>query len=226
MWFIHGAGSAEDPPTAEQVMQWQRMMAPPENELPASASTSVLLNRTDDAAVGITQLEVFSTGFRFTLAVRVRRARPEFAVGGLFMLLSPHPQPGIEIPLANRLLLGIEYPDGRRASTLEVPGGEGAGAMTGNQPLVLVTQGGGGGELSVDQTFWVAPLPPEGPVAVILTWPSFGMDESRTILDGAAIRAAASRSTLLWPPQAAPEPAQPLPAPPRPETGWFALPPS
>ncbi len=34
MWFIHGAGTAEDPPTPEQVLQWQRMMAPPENELP------------------------------------------------------------------------------------------------------------------------------------------------------------------------------------------------
>jgi len=225
MWFIQGAGSAEDPPTPEQIEQWQRLMSPPENEFPAGAGTSVLLDRTDDAAVGITQLEVFSTGFRFTLSVRVRQVRLEFAPGGLFMLLSTYTQPGIEIPLVDRLLLGIEYPDGRRASTLQGPGDQGIGAEAGNEPLVLVPQGGGGGELSVDQTFWIAPLPPEGPVAVILTWPSFGMDESRTILDGAAIRAAASRSALLWPPQAAPEAPQP-PIPPRPETGWFAAPPS
>ena len=225
MWSRFLAGSAEDPPTPEQLEQWQRLMSPPENEFPAGVGTTVLLSRTDDAAVGITQLEVFSTGFRFTLAVRVRQARPELARGGIFMLLSPHAQPGLEIPLADRLLLGIEYPDGRRASTLQDARGQGIGAVTGGDRLVLVPEGGGGGEMSVDQSFWVAPLPPEGPVTMVLTWPSFGMDESRMLLDGAAIRAAASHIALLWPPQAAPEPPR-LAIPPRPETGWFAAPPS
>ena len=43
-------------------------MEPPENELPAGAESTVLLGRTDDVAVGITQADVFTTGFRFTLA--------------------------------------------------------------------------------------------------------------------------------------------------------------
>ncbi len=63
-------------------------MSPPENEFPAGVGTTVLLERTDDAAVGITQIETFSTGFRFTLAVRVRQPRPELARVGPFMLLS------------------------------------------------------------------------------------------------------------------------------------------
>ena len=225
MWTSSLADSAEDPPPREQLEQWQRLMSPPENEFPAGVGTTILLDSTDDAAVGITQIEAFSTGFRFTLAVRVRQPRPELARGGLFMLLSPHLQPGLEIPLADRLLLGIEFADGRRASTLQDRRIQGPGGVADSEQLVLAEQGGGGSEQSVDQTLWVAPLPPEGPVIRILTWPSFGMNESRTLLDGAAIRAAASRSQPLWPPQSAPEPPQP-PPPPRPEAGWFAEPPN
>ena len=100
----------------------------------------------------------------------------------------------------------------------------GPGGMPDEQDLVLVQQGGGGGHQSVDQRYWVSPLSPEGPVTFVLTWASFGIPESRTVVDGAAIRAAADRSQLLWPPQPAMEPPEP-PPPPRPATGWFADPP-
>jgi hypothetical protein len=50
------------------------------------------------------------------------------------------------------------------------------------------------------------------------------MPESRTVLDGGAIRAAAERSQVLWPPQPAMRPQEP-PSPPRPSSGWFADPP-
>jgi hypothetical protein len=229
MWVSHRGRSADDPPTPEQLRQWRRRMSAPENEFPAGVGFTALLGRTDDAAVGITQLEAFSTGFQFTLAVRVRRVRPELARGGLFMLVSSHVRPGVEVPLEQRLLLGLEYPDGRRASTLQdmrmlglasLPDAEQSGA----ERLVLVQAGGGGGERSVDQTYWASPLPPEGPVTVVLSWPAFGMAESRTVIDGAAIRAAAGRSQRLWTPQPDTERAAP-PSPPRPSSGWFAEPP-
>ena len=111
-------GSAEEPPTPEQLEQWQRKMSPPDNEFPASVGLTVLLGRTDDTAVGLTNVEAFSTGFRFTLAVRVRQPPPRLARGGLHMLISSHGLPGIDVPLEDRLLLGLEYADGRRASTL------------------------------------------------------------------------------------------------------------
>jgi hypothetical protein len=224
MWISRRAGSAEEPPTPEQLEQWQRRMSPPENEFPASVGVSVLLSRSDEAAVGLTQVEAFSTGFRFTLTVRVRQPRPQLVRGGLFMLISSHPHPGIDVPLQDRLLLGIEYPDGRRASTLTDMRMHGPGTQLDSEQLVLVQQGGGGDERSVDQSYWVAPLPPHGPVNVVLAWPGFGIRESRTVLDAAAIRAAAAHSQTLWPPQPASEPPQPQ-QPPRPDSGWFAEPP-
>lgn len=223
MWISAHDGSAEKLPTPEQVEQWQRRMAPPENELPAGVGITVLLASSDDVAVGLTQVEAFSTGFRFTLAVRARRLPPEAVRGDLFMHVNSHLPTGLEIPLANRLLVGIEYSDGRRASTLSDEWAQGSGTAMDTDRLVLVPQGGGGAELSVDQAVWVAPLPPPGDVTIVLAWPGFGIEETRTTLDGDALLAAAARSRVLWPTQAAVEPAQP-PAPPRPASGWFAGP--
>ena len=224
MRFAHGREPADEPPTPEQVHQWQRRTSAPENEFPAGAGVTVLLGRTDDAAVGITQVEAFSTGFRFTLAVRLRRTLPEHARGGLFMLISSHVHPGVQIPQEERLLLGLEYHDGRRASTLQDMRRFHSDAAPDDEQLVLVQQGGGGDDRSVDQSYWVSPLPPEGPVTVVLAWPAFGMPESRAVLDSAAIRAAAERSQLLWPPRPVTQPPE-LPPPPAPPSGWFAEPP-
>ncbi|MEU4243681.1 hypothetical protein [Actinoplanes sp. NPDC026619] len=206
-----------------QFERWQQRMSAPENEFPGSAGISALLGRTADAAVGIGEFAGFSTGFRFTLAVRLRRPRPEFARGGLFGLLSAHVHPGVAIPPASRLLLGLEYADGRRADTLRDRRAEGPGSAPDDEQLLFTQQSGGGGDTSVDQTYWVSPLPPAGPVTFVLSWPSFGMAEIRTEVDGTAIRAAAGRSEQLWPPQPPDEPTPPPPAP-RPTTGWFSYP--
>jgi hypothetical protein len=224
MRISHGHGSADEPPpTPEQVEQWHRRTFPPENELPAGVGLTVVLGRTEDAAVGITQLEAFSTGFQFTLAVRLRRARPELGSSGLWMLISPPRHRGIDTPLSNRLLLGIEYSNGQRASTLQDMRMMGPGAEVAGQELMLVEQGGGGADLSVDQRYWVAPLPPDGPMTFVLAWPGLGMPESRTVVDSVAIRAAAERSQVLWPVQPAGQDPEPPPVP-RPSSGWFAEP--
>ncbi len=57
---------------------------------------------------------------------------------------------------------------------------------------------------------WAHPLPPDGPVTLVVSWPAQGIEEARAELDGAAIRAAAQRAVTLWPEGPAPESA----------TGW------
>ncbi|GIM96477.1 hypothetical protein [Paractinoplanes toevensis] len=220
---MHFVRSEAEPPTPEQMQEWQRRISPPENELPAGAGITVLLSKTEDTAVGISQVEVYSTGFRFTLDVRLRASRPEIANGGLFALVSGHGHPRVQVPAEDRLLFGIEYADGGRASILDDFHTRGPGASS---PLTLMRHGGGSsGDLSANQTYWVSPLPPAGPVTFVLAWPAFGIAESRTEVDGSVIRAAADRSYLLWPPQP-PVEQTPPPPPPRPSTGWFADPPA
>jgi hypothetical protein len=226
MWRVYGGESDGDGPTPEQVQRWARRVAAPENEFPAPVGVAAALAQTGDVAVGLTQVEAFSTGFRFTLSVRLRQPRPDLAPGGLFMLVSSsHSYPGVHLPLENRLLLGLEYADGRRTSNLTDPRMGGPGSDLDEERLLLVPQGGGGSDTHLDQAFWVSPLPPRGPVTVVLTWPVMGLAESRTVIDGDAVTAAASGSLVLWPDQPPQDP-PPQPPPPRPTGGWFAEPPS
>lgn len=223
MWTSHRGGSDRERPTPEQIERWRRRNQAPENEIPAGVGVAAVLGRTEDAAVGLTQVEAFSTGFRFNVAVRVRRLPAQLAHGGLFMLISGHGRPGVEVPLEDRLLLGVEYANGDRASSLEGMRFPGEVPDDDERRLILSHQSGGGGDLTVDQSYWVSPLPPDGPVTFVLSWPGFGMPESRTELDGALIIAAAARSVRLWPEQPGFEPPEP-PPPPRPSTGWFSYP--
>jgi len=204
--------------TDEMIHAWRERMEPPENEFPAGAALTVLLGHADDVAVGITRADVFTTGFRFTLAVRLRRPLPELAHGGLHMLVGGHPGHGVEIPLERLLLLGIEYANGDRASTLRNPH---IGLGDTDRRLVLRQGGGSSGDRTMDHTFWVSPLPPDGPVTFVMAWPAFGVTESRAVVDSAPIRAAAGQALTLWPPQPTPEPEPPAQLP-RPATGWFA----
>jgi hypothetical protein len=50
-----------------------------------------------------------------------------------------------------------------------------------------------------DGDFWVHPLPPQGPVTLVVAWPKYDIPETATELDGAAIRDAAGPTVVLWP---------------------------
>ena len=73
MWTRDLDDSAEQPMTPDQLERWQRRMSPPANEFPAGLGITVLLASTDDVAVGLSQVDAFSTG----LARRVLRPRRE-----------------------------------------------------------------------------------------------------------------------------------------------------
>lgn len=209
------SGGDGERPTPEQLERRQRRMSAPENELPGGAGVTLVLAQGDDAAVGVTHVEGFSTGWRFTLAVRLRRAR---LGGDLHTMLSRFPHHSLAVPLEQRLLLGLEYADGKRASNLRDPRMDRPGD---DDRLAFTQQSGGGDDRSHDQTYWVCPLPPPGPVTFVLAWPAFGIPETRVELDGATILDAAARSRLLWPPQPPEEHEEP-PPPPGPAEGWFA----
>jgi hypothetical protein len=46
--------------------------------------------------------------------------------------------------------------------------------------------------------FWLWPLPPAGPVAFVVEWPSEGIAETRVEIDATLLREAAARSEVLW----------------------------
>jgi hypothetical protein len=101
------------------------------------------------------------------------------------------------------LLVGIEFPDGRRVSNLAgrhhffgQPEQEPEG------PLLVPSGGGGGsagsGRVTMHNAYWLWPLPPPGMLQLFVEWPALGIALSSADLDGGAIRVAASKSQPLW----------------------------
>lgn len=183
----------------------------PENEIPVALPISVVLARTDDVAVALFGPQVYTTGVSFTLVVRVRPSSP-LGSGHALNELIWEQRPG-----AGRFLLGVELADGRRASS---------GSMRRrDSDLVFHSGSGSGGQASVEQTWWLSPLPPEGPVRVVVRCAELGIEESVTELDGSAIRRAADDVVTLWPWEPPPE-HRPVesPAPDVPPGSWFAGP--
>jgi hypothetical protein len=64
---------------------------------------------------------------------------------------------------------------------------------------VLVPQGGAGGERVRSQSYWVWPLPPDGPLAFVVEWPALGVPLTQARVDAALIRQAAAQDEGLWP---------------------------
>jgi hypothetical protein len=206
MWTVPYA--EDDGPDEE----FYRRMSAPENEIPVALAENLLLARTDDAAVALVGLQVYSTGVAFTLIVRVRPASQQMAGRSVNDLVWEHG------PGSGRFLLGLELSDGRRVSNLRMPGGP--------ADVVFTAGGGSGGEASIEQSWWLHPLPPEGPLRVVVRCAELGIGEADAVLDGTAIRRAAEDVVTLWPWAPPPEHlhAEPPRPPDVPPDSWFARP--
>ena len=189
-----------------------RRMSAPENEIPVALAQNLLLARTDEAAVALVGLQVYTTGVSFTLVVRARPSWQQRTGRSLNDLVWEH-RPG-----SGRLMMGLELSDGRRVSSLRLPGGP--------DDVVFASGGGSGGEASVEQSWWLSPLPPEGRLRFVVRCDGLGIDESSVVLDGTAIRRAAEDVVTLWPWAPPPEHrhAEPPRPPDVPADSWFAGP--
>jgi hypothetical protein len=201
MWSAYPQDGEPDP----EVL---RRMNAPENEIPVALPQNRLLAHTDDVAVALVGLQVYTTGLSFELVARVRPTAQETHGRDLNELFWRHG------PGAGRgFLLGVEFADGRRAGNAGGPG----------EGLVFHQGGGSGGESSVEQDWWLSPVPPPGPLRIVLRCADLGIEETVVELDGAAIARAVDDVVVLWP-WTAPRSHDPEPLPPAdlPADSWFA----
>jgi hypothetical protein len=169
-------------------------LGPPANVLPGVVPVELLVARTDEAAVAVTGIRAYPTGFGFTLSVRLRRLPPR-------QHQDPYP---FDVAfegdrLADEFLrFGVEFADGAKATNLpryDLHRDD----DTEPAPPVLTAHGGGGGGTAWDMDQWVWPLPPEGPLAFVCEWPAHQLGESRVELDASLLLRAAERAATLWP---------------------------
>jgi hypothetical protein len=217
----HATTFGSDGPSDDESAAYAARMNAPENQIPVDVPISALLARTDDVAVALIGGHAYTSGFSFTVAVRFRQEPRGTMAQKSHAILSGYPaEDGDEL-----LLLGLEFADGRTATNLQHPGfgfGFAPGFGDRDRP-VLTPMGGGGGGRSFDQSFWVAPLPPAGPLSVVCAWTAVDIPETTHTLDGTAIAEAGSRAVTLWPYERPPDQEANEPVLPKvPEGGWFA----
>jgi hypothetical protein len=164
---------------------------PPEAEFPGIVPVdSLLLGRTDDVAVAVTGLSVFSAGIEIFLTARIRpnADQPEQHLPG-----GPR-----DLAASRRSFrLGLQFADGGKAAGS--PGGRRPDQDSEPAGPVLYPFAGGGGPHSFVSRWWAWPLPPAGPLEFVFEWPAFGIAESRAGLDAQLVLDAARRSIRLWP---------------------------
>jgi hypothetical protein len=173
---------------------WRRQRM---NILPGVAPVSLLLVRTDDTAVGLTDVRGYPSGFVFLLRLRWGPVADPYEE-----VEWPFPTWGTPDPLDDEtfpdelLRFGVQFADGRRVTNMDrypfvledLPP---------DQPvLVEAGVGGEGGHLgrgaSWDLELAVQPLPPPGPLAFVCAWPGRGIPESRVEIDARLVLDAAA----------------------------------
>lgn len=187
---------------------WQRRHQPPTNEVPVLVPLRVAIVRTPDVAVSLVGVETYSTGVLLELRMVVRP-------GAGTDLMALHHGAQFE-RTAERF--GVAMADGTRTSTLlDWRGTDGV-----DEP-VLDTRGGGGGSMDRAMTYWLAPVPPPGPMTLVYACPAVGVDEVQLSVDATALAEAAAQIEQLWPwePEPPHDPTPPTP-PDLPEDSWFA----
>lgn len=184
-----GTSESEDAAANAVFDAWRRRHRPV-NEIPATVPLDVEIGATDSVVVFVSSLALYSNGIEFTVEARGRGGpgsddRPVALVEGLMGT----------VPLEHRVLLGVEFADGRRC--LSTPRGQEADPEA---ELLLLPSGGHGGNGVASAEWFLSPLPPPGDLTLYCAWPSAGIVETTTIIAADPLADAAPRVRQLWPP--------------------------
>ncbi|HSI92982.1 MAG TPA: hypothetical protein VK925_05745 [Jiangellaceae bacterium] len=186
------------PPAGASHPDW---LAPPPSVLGQVVAGQLLLARSDRAAVVLTSVLAYPSGFEFHISAILREpasTRAEMAQGRAeaFSAGAAVPRPRTFVETAGGPELTLTFADGTTLSNgrpgplpeHDVPGGP-----------VLVPVEATTDDRRRDARFWVWSLPPEGPVTIECAWPAQEITYGRVEISGALIRQAAAGAVELWP---------------------------
>ncbi|MGH3195192.1 MAG: hypothetical protein ACRDNT_04510 [Streptosporangiaceae bacterium] len=177
------------PPVPKLARRAPRPWDQPETEFPGIVPLdSLQFDRSERAAIAITGISAYSTGFEIFVTRLIRPGAPG---------LDADPVPGAPRampPIAGRSFqISLQLADGS-----EVVGGRPRGDAEPTGPI-LTPRGGGGTSHYQLMRWWAWPLPPSGPLEFICQWPMFGIAETRVGVDAQLILDASQRSVQVWP---------------------------
>src|SRR5438105_9664194 len=164
------------PPPSSPRPERRPWWGPPDNLVGASVALGLVVGHSEKAAITLGAATAYPSGFEFGLGIRARDDLEDFLHGPPWMIqrLQRSSEPLKELP-PELLRYGVEFADGTKATSIQphpfAPPGEEQQLPTG--PLLLPGGGGGGGS-RWEQSCWIWPLPPEGPLAFVCEWPVAG----------------------------------------------------
>jgi hypothetical protein len=160
---------------------------------------SLVLARSDDAAVVVRHLTVFPDGLEFELSAHARRAPRDRRSrwGGMHSFLDPVEVDDDGAPAGHVLRFGLEWADGGRVTAFDRYDQSWPDATA---PLHgLEGQGGSGSNSEYSWRYWAWPLPVDGPLSFVCEWPEYDISETRASIDADEVAEALSRAQPVWP---------------------------
>jgi hypothetical protein len=160
---------------------------PPQDEVGVLALSSFLLTRTAEVVVAVRGIIAYSDGLHVSVVVLF--ADEQKSEDLAYSLDDYSRSPG-------RFRFGCVFADGRTATS-----------GTRDAPLVADERGDGSGlvllgsstsALTWTGSYWLYPLPPEGPLVMGCRWPDRGIAETLVEIDPAPLLRAAAASASVW----------------------------
>jgi hypothetical protein len=148
--------------------------------------------RTDDVFLVVDRLLVYPNGLEFTLVLLMRDSNYELQDVPWELHRPPR---GAELP-DDFLRFGLVFADGSKWTNLDWRTPWDQGEISG--PVVFGRGGGGGGD-SWEMSYWLWPLPPEGEITFVGSWPLHGVPESTSTVDATELRERATEAEEIWP---------------------------
>jgi len=193
--YLYRFGRASTPAMPNRPFVRQPWMSPPEDELGVAVPVQQVLTAGEEAVVVLHSCVAYTTGFQLGVGIRRKNEPPPLT----------NPRMHREMPEMS-LEVGVRFADGRETSRDHEAAQRRAffdAVAAGSDPPLppgpmIGSGGGGGGGRRWDWTYWIWPLPPDGPMTVIARWPAGRVPDGEVRVDGSAIRRAGARSEKLW----------------------------
>lgn len=193
-------GPDPDLPEPEPGPRTPAWFGPPSDEIPAMLAAPVRLATTQHAAVMLIGAHVHREGVELRIERRLRRR--DLDATGWHRLLGSMGGHWSPEPTEGRMRFGVVLADGTRIVDSDAWTPDRDPFERPDGPVLRANGGGGGGgehEYAMSDGLWLWPLPPEGPLELVVQWADAGIGETRTTLDGTAIVALARAAEPLWP---------------------------
>jgi hypothetical protein len=180
------------PPPSQFQLPKPRPWEPPNDIQGVEVPLELVIARSPKIAAVVGHITAYPNGFSFSLSLRSKPGHEMAAEG--FHGWRRRPGRGRwvrELP-KDVFRFGVVFADGSTATNLKVFG---FGAPAPPTPPILLGGGGGGSGSRYELSYWIWPLPPAGPMALVTEWPAERLPLTRFEIDSGPIRSAGMSAT-------------------------------